>query len=108
MKKGASIKCGGRGAGWDPITTYGACINGYSHSLEQSQTFYILLFQPPVLQRLVSDECAEIQRDEMLALKCIFEEDLSLVEEDGKCFKISLIDSDALQDQDEQVDVWFR
>ena len=61
-----------------------------------------------MLQRLVSDECAEIQRDEMLALKCIFEEDLSLVEEDSKCFKISLMETDKLQDEDEQVDVWFR
>ena len=72
---------------------------------------YVNVFfpQPPrELIRVTSGECSQIQRDEMTALKAIFEEDLALDDEDTKCFKITITDKSMALEEDELLDLWFR
>ena len=65
----------------------------------------MLLFQPVTLERLVSQECAELQEEEMIALMAIYGDDITIENESSKYFKIILKMSD---DEDEVVDLWFR
>ena len=58
-----------------------------------------------ILERLVSQECAELQEEEMIALMAIYEDDITIENENSKYFKINLKMSD---DEDEIVDLWFR
>ena len=57
------------------------------------------------LERLVSQECAELQEEEMIALMAIYGDDITIENESSKYFKIILKMSD---DEDEVVDLWFR
>ena len=57
------------------------------------------------LERLVSQECAELQEEEMIALMAIYGNDITIENESSKYFKITLKISD---DEDEIVDLWFR
>ena len=57
------------------------------------------------LERLVSQECAELQEEEMIALMAIYGDDITIENQSSKYFKIILKMSD---DEDEVVDLWFR
>ena len=57
------------------------------------------------LERLVSQECAELQEEEMIALMAIYGDDITIENESSKYFKIILKMSN---DEDEVVDLWFR
>ena len=57
------------------------------------------------LERLVSQECAELQEEEMIAFMAIYGDDITIENESSKYFKIILKMSD---DEDEVVDLWFR
>jgi len=55
-------------------------------------------------QRLISQECSEIQQEEMVALMSIYENEMLVTDSECKSFKVNVRKTD---DPDETIDLWF-